>query len=355
MFCRIPVVAAAALLVSGAAWAQSGTTQTDTQSTTTTQTDTDTHSPATQTTTTTDTQATTQTSTGTSDDRPRLELTGFAGWTFNQTLDLTQSGGTTTVTSFYNSVAPRDRLSYGAMLGYDVTRNLMIGFRWSAENSKLRLSNFNSTAAAATGWKPSSGTSATGASGAGFPSVLLTSNGASPYDVGNLNVNNFHGILGWNFGPDDALIRPFVYGGAGVTRYGDTDYTIMQAVTTPATATRAASTTVGPVSATLPGATKFSTTWGLGVTIAPRKGLGIRVAGNVTPARLNSYPATTSAASAAGTPTSATYGTVATAGTTATSVSTTSSWWCNAFSGCPNKSYVYANQWSITGGLSFRF
>jgi hypothetical protein len=350
MFCRIAGMTAVGLLISAGAWAQDtqGQTTTGTQSGTQTTTE-----------TTTDTQTTTTHTTSSSSDenRPRLELAGFAGWTFNQSLqfnkDLASAAATT---NFYNNVGPRDRLTYGASLGYDVTPNLMIGFLWSGQNSKLELRNFNQQAAAAVGFtRAGSGTVGGGTSGTSagtsftaYP-VLVTADGASSYSVGNLDVNNFHGIAQWNFGPTESIVRPFLFGGAGVTRFGDVDYSYVNTVTTttPAGAAGAGATTTtsSMVNARIPALSRFSTTWGVGVNIAPTRGLGIRIAGRWTPTRLTNsgYSGFVGSGST-------------TAATTTTSVNNgNTAWWCNPFSGCSTKSSLYQNQWAITGGLSFRF
>ncbi len=401
MFCRIAGVTAAALLISGAAWAQSGTDQSGasspgsssgstmgTQSTTQSGTDTQSSTQGTQT-TTTDTQTTTTQTTstsGTDENRTRLELSAFAGYAFNQSLNLNSNvaAGTTT-TNFYNNVGPRDRFTYGASLGYDVTRNLMVGFLWSGQNKdNLQLSNYNQAAATAVGFS-ATGTGATGTGTAGtgtgttgngsrvaaYP-VLTNANGASSYQIGTMSINNFHGIVGYEFGPDTALIRPFVYGGAGVTRYGDVNIAYnMMSTTGTGTSARTSSQMV---TALLPANSRFSTTWGLGIQIAPYKGLGIRIAGRFTPVRLNNNgligpptatgtPTTTTGTAATGTGATGTgYGTPAATGTAATGAgtapsvaSTSSAWWCNAYSGCATKNYSYQNQWAVTGGITVRF
>ncbi len=455
MFCRIAGVTAAALLISGAVWAQtggsgsssssgqsttpdsgsgtqapgtdqsgasspgsssgstmsgSGQSGTDTQSGTTTGTQSGT-TDTTQTTTTTTTQTSTGTS-GTDENRTRLELSAFAGYAFNQTLNLNSniaSGSQTT--NFYDRIGPRDRFTDGASLGYDVTRNLMVGVLWSGQNNdKLQVSNFNSTAATAvgftrtgagtgtvgTGTGTGTGGTGTGTTGTGtgtvtnrvgeFP-ILGTANGASNFQIGTMNVNNFHGIIGYEFGPDTALIRPFVYGGAGVTRYGDVNFSYSNQVTSGTG--RTATTSSQMVSAVLPSLSRFSTTWGIGLQIAPYKGLGIRIVGRWTPTRLSNSsftgPAAFTSTAGAGTGATGTTGTGTTGtgttgtGTTGTGTGTTgtgatgaatgangaanginitnsnSAWWCNAFSGCSTKSSLYQNQWAITGGITVRF
>ncbi len=374
MFCRIAGVTAAALLISGAVWAQTGgssggssttpdsgaatqapgTDQSGASSSGTMGTQsgtTDTQSGTTETTQTTTTTTTTQTTTGTTEaeeSRAHVELSGFAGYTFNNALNLNTGSGSVAA-NFYDNVGPRDRFTYGASLGYDFTPNLMIGFLWSAQNDdRLQVSNFNSTAATAVGFTPrgkgttgtgTGGTTATGAVTV-YP-ILGTANGATSYEIGKMNVNNFHGIVQYEFGSKDALIRPFVYGGAGVTRYGAVNYSYANQVVsgTGATATTMSQT----VNATFPSINRFSTTWGIGFQVAPYKGLGIRIAGRWTPTRLSNSGFATPPAAGSGT------------GATSTTPAGNAAWWCNAFSGCSSKGSLYQNQWAVTGGLTVRF
>ena len=295
MFCRVMGVAALGLLISSAAWAQDTQGQGTTGTTDKTGAQTEDTSTTTQTTTTTPQTMDTDTDTS---DRPRLELTGFAGYAFNDVVDFNSDRGVTNAdVNFYNSIGPRDRLSYGAGIGYDVTSNLQIGFLWSRLSSPLEMRGFTSSAALAGGWSgpagsnsgtatgetggtgtggtgtgTGDGTGATGTGGTGtgtgttrsFP-VLTTTNGVTPYQIGDMDVNTFHGTLGWNFGPVDAVVRPFIFGGAGVTRYGEVNY---QFANTTGTGTAASTMT----SARIGSDSRFSTTWGVGVKIAPRKG-----------------------------------------------------------------------------------
>jgi hypothetical protein len=131
--------------------------------------------------------------------------------------------------------------------------------------------------------------------------------GTDDFPLGDLRVSTYHGYLGYNFGEAAAKIRPFLYGGLGATEFGSVDFT----------------TPLRPTGGTLGGSTKFSTTWGAGVKyfVGPR--VGIRVSGTWTPTYIKS--------DAAG-------------------------YWCDPWWGC----YVvgdaqYSNQFSLTGGLTFRF
>jgi len=264
MFRRVAGVAAVGLLVSSAAWAQD------------------------------------------SDDyRTRLELNGFAGYSFNQRLDGNLGS------NVYNRIGPRDDLTYGAELGYYATPNLEIGLLWSGQRSQLELRDFDPVAAAA-----AAGTSAASV-GRPVVSVAQTTNGAGVYRVGQMYVNTFHGVLSYNFGPSTAMIRPFVFGGAGVTRYGNVTY---QAVDVTATGTGATTTAVVPAS--IPAESRFSTTWGLGLKIAPTHGLGIRLAGRWTPTRVNS---------------------------------SSSGWWCDPNLGCYTNGGRFQNEFTVTGGVTLRY
>ncbi len=266
MFGRVAGVAAVGLLVSSAAWAQD------------------------------------------SDDyRTRLELDGFAGYAFNQRLDGNLGS------NIYNRIGPRDDFTYGASLGYYATPNLEVGVLWSGQKSQLELREFNSAAAAA------ARTSAASVSGP-VMSVEATTNGAGNFRVGQMYINTFHGVLSYNFGPATSMIRPFIFGGAGVTRYGNVSYQAVDVTTTTTGGTRTTSTTVVPAS--IPAESRFSTTWGVGVKIAPTHGLGIRLAGRWTPTRVNS---------------------------------SSNGWWCDGSLGCYTSGGRFQNEFSITGGITLRY
>ncbi len=249
-----------------------------------------------------------------SDYRTRLELSGLAGYAFNQRLNSNIGS------NIYNRIGPRDDFTYGAELGYYATPNLEVGFLWSGQRSELELRDFNRQAAVAA--------AQTSATSVGVPvvSVQAMTNSANDFRVGKMTINTYHGILAWNFGPQEARVRPFVFGGAGVTHYNNLDYeqAVTTTLTTAATATTPATTTTATafVPASIPASSRFSTTWGVGVKVAPVHGLGLRLAGRWTPTRINS---------------------------------SNSGWWCDGALGCYTNGGRYQNEFAVTGGITARF
>lgn len=134
----------------------------------------------------------------------------------------------------------------------------------------------------------------------------LVAGGTSEFEIGDFMVNTYHGYFGYNFGPGDAKVRPYFLFGLGATNYGGTDYT-------------------GPNgrSGTLASFTQFSTTWGAGVKGYGSGHVGYRAGASWTPTYIKSDSV---------------------------------GWWCDPYWGC----YVvgdpqYSNQFSLTGGVLFKF
>jgi opacity protein-like surface antigen len=195
---------------------------------------------------------------------PRVEISGTAGWTFSDGV-----GGANAVivpgVGTFDRIDPKDAFSWGARLGFNVTPNVEVGFLFNQQSTKLEVG------------------------------------GTSTFDLGDLSVYNYHGYFAYNFGEEDAQVRPYVLGGLGATQFGTVK------------------TSVGDIS----GNSKFSTTWGAGVKLFPNPKFGIRLEGRWTPTYIKS--------DAAG-------------------------WWCDPYWGC----YVvgnaqYSNQFELSGGVTLRF
>lgn len=139
----------------------------------------------------------------------------------------------------------------------------------------------------------------------GLQPTTLVLGGTADRDLGDLNVTTYHGYFAYNFGPADSRIRPFLFGGLGATSFGDVEVT------------------AAGQDRTIGGETQFSTTWGGGVKVFPSEHVGIRVAGRWTP----TYIKTDS------------FG-----------------WWCDPYWGCWLVGDAqYANQFELSGGVTFRF
>jgi hypothetical protein len=135
----------------------------------------------------------------------------------------------------------------------------------------------------------------------------LLVDGTVETEVGDMSVNTYHGYFGYNFGFADAPARPYVFFGLGATNYGSVEFT-----------------RVGGVLDETQSVTKFSTTWGGGVKGYASPNVGFKAGIQWTP----TYIKTDS-----------------------------EGWWCDPYwGGC----YVvgdpqYANQWTLNGGVLFRF
>ena len=130
--------------------------------------------------------------------------------------------------------------------------------------------------------------------------------GTSTKEVGDLKISNYHAYFGYNFFEPDVKVRPYLFGGLGATNFGSVDYTRFN-----------------NVQGTIASETQFSTTWGAGVKMFASPNFGIKVGAQWTPTYIKSDSA---------------------------------GWWCDPYWGC----YVvgdakYANQFDITGGVTFRF
>jgi hypothetical protein len=198
----------------------------------------------------------------------RGEIGASAGWTFSDGV----SGQAVRAAdgNLYDAIEPDDAFSWGLDLGFFVNENVQIGALFAHQGSKMLITGTNSV------------------------------------ELGDWSIDNYHGIVTYNFGDSDAQARPYVFGGAGVTRYGSLDFT-----------------GVNGQQREIGGETQFSTTWGAGVKIYPGESVGVKLGVRWTPTYIKS--------DAAG-------------------------WWCDPYWGC----YVvgdaqYSNQWELSGGLSFRF
>ena len=198
----------------------------------------------------------------------RVEIGVTAGWVFSDGVDgepfLAGDG------NIYDRVDPQDSFSWGLNLGFLVGENAEVGFLFGQQMSTLE------------------------------------ADGTATREIGDFNINTYHGYFAYNFGPSDASVRPYVLAGLGATNYGALDFTRFDGST-------------GEIG----GQTQFSTTWGAGVKFGGNSPYGGRFGVRWTP----TYIKTDSVG-----------------------------WWCEPFWGC----YVvgnaqYANQWEFNGGIMLRF
>jgi hypothetical protein len=191
----------------------------------------------------------------------RIEINPFFGYTFSDgvTTSPIVIGGDT-----YSSINPTSGYSYGALFGLYLNPNVEIGFLWSRQNSSLE------------------------------------GKGSVKTDFADMTNSNYHGVLVYNLGDADEMVRPFFFGGLGATNYSPGDYD----------------------GQSISGETRFSTTWGGGVKVYPGAHVGFSAMARWTPTYIKSDPA---------------------------------GMWCGWY-GC----YVlsdpqYSNQFEMSGGISLRF
>jgi opacity protein-like surface antigen len=188
----------------------------------------------------------------------RVEISGTAGWTFSDGVNV----GTADNAAI--RVDPKDAFSWGARIGFLVTPNWEVGGLFNLQKTDLE------------------------ASGAINRSV-------------EQSIYNYHGYFAYNFGEEDAKVRPYLLGGLGATQFGGLD------------------TAVGKID----GETKFSTTWAAGLKLFPSPNFGIRLEGRWTPTYVKSDP---------------------------------EGYWCDPYWGCYTVGEAeYANQFELSGGITFRF
>ena len=197
----------------------------------------------------------------------RIELGASAGWTFSD--GVTFDGVLAGDGNLYNSIGTKDAFSYSLNLGYFATPNVEVGFLFSQQKSDLEVG------------------------------------GTATRTIGDISVDNYHGYFAYNFGDEDAKVRPYILGGLGATRYGSVPYS------------------VGSVSGETESNSQFSTTWGAGVKLYPSPKVGLKLGVRWTPTYIKSDA---------------------------------TGWWCDPYWGC----YVvgdaqFSNQFEFSGGLVLRF
>jgi hypothetical protein len=198
----------------------------------------------------------------------RVEIVGSGGWTLSD--GVTGDGVLAGDGGVYNSIDPKDAVSYSLELGFLVSENFEIGGLVSQQKSKMVIG------------------------------------GTAERELGDWNVNNYHGVFTYNFGDPSAAARPYIFGGLGATQYGSLSFTGLN-----------------NQAREIGGETKFSTTWGLGVKVYPSGNVGLKLGARWTPTYIKSDEV---------------------------------GWWCDPYWGC----YVvgdaqYSNQFEFSGGLALRF
>jgi opacity protein-like surface antigen len=134
----------------------------------------------------------------------------------------------------------------------------------------------------------------------------LVASGTVAVAVAPLTIDNYHGFLAYNFGAADDVVRPYLLGGLGATRYGRIQIA------------------GDSLTLDLPAGSRFSTTWGAGVKVYPARNFGVFGGVRWTPTYIKSDGA---------------------------------GWWCDPWwGGCwVVGNAQYSNQWEFNGGINLRF
>ena len=197
----------------------------------------------------------------------RFEIASLAGWTSSD--GVTGAAVTVPGTGTFSGIEPGDAFSWGVSAGYFVSDTVSLELQYDRQESQLAVF------------------------------------GTADLVVGDMAVENYHGLIAYHFGARQARVRPFVFGGLGATRYGELAWS------------------AGQEPRTIGGDTRFSTTWGAGVKLWAARSVGIRLQGRWTPTYIKSDSA---------------------------------GWWCDPYWGCYVLSEAqYANQLELSAGVALRF
>jgi hypothetical protein len=170
----------------------------------------------------------------------------------------------------FNSIDVKSGAAFGLSFGYVLESGGEVGFLWGRQMSKIGVS------------------------------------GTTEIEIGDMNIDHYHGYFAYNFLPD-GNVHPYLLIGFGATDYGSVDFT---------RSTGDPGTVAGPV--------RFSTTWGAGVKAFASNGkVGFKGGVRWTPTYITSEA---------------------------------EGWWCDPWWGC----YLvgdskYSNQFEFAGGIVFRF
>jgi hypothetical protein len=128
----------------------------------------------------------------------------------------------------------------------------------------------------------------------------LEGEGTTTREFSSMPVSNYHGIVAYNFGDSGAAARPFIFGGLGATTYSPDDVN----------------------GQSIDSNSQFSSTWGAGIKVYGGGNVGVSVMGRWTPTYIKSDPGGI---------------------------------WCGYYGCYVLEDTQYANQFEISGGVSFRF
>ena len=163
----------------------------------------------------------------------RLEIGGNVGYTLSDgvTGDPIRAGDG----NIYDSIGPKDSISYGISLGYFVTPTTQLEFVWNHQATQLELGGTNTA------------------------------------EIGDVSLDDFHGGVSYHFGDSDASARPYLSLGLGATSTGGLDFIDRTGATR-----------------SIDGSTRFSGRLGAGVKIYPSDSVGLRLGASWVPTYIKS-------------------------------------------------------------------
>ncbi len=226
-------------------------------------------------------------SAATAQDFYKYEFKANFGYTISPALNVISE---TIPGAVVDRISPRSSFSYGLQFDYRLSERFSVGFLFAPQLSQLVARTQLPTPAPATNIT-------------GVPGNLA---------FADIVTYNYHGVATYHFGSEKKRFRPFVFGGAGITRYGSSTL-FLTVIGTPGFSG----------SRTIDGATKFSPTMGGGIKtfVSPR--LGFQVMGRWTPTHISE---------------------------------TSSGIWCGQYWGCFQlNGSQWSNQIELTGGVIIRF
>lgn len=199
----------------------------------------------------------------------RVQITGLFGYTLSDGV----SGDNTLASdgNFYNRVDPKDGGNFGFSIGFMVDPKAEVGFMYRRQMSTLQISG-------------NSGTK----------------------DLGDINIDGYHGYLAYYFGDPEGKVNPYFMVGLGATSVPAFTFTRPNGG-----------------SANNSGGTQFSSTWGTGIRFNAAKHFALKAGIAWTPTYIKSDA---------------------------------EGWWCDPWYGC----YIvgnaqYANQFHFEGAFVIRF
>ena len=170
---------------------------------------------------------------------PKVEVSTTLGWTISDGV----TGDSVTVPGLgtFNSVDPKDALSWGLRVGFFVNEQAEVGFLFNRQYSALEVGGQSAVPG-----------------------------GPTRVELGDAAVRNYHGYFAYNFGESSAKVRPYVLVGVGATQYGEVEAQL------------------GGIQRNIGGVSRFSTTFGGGLKFQTSDHVGLRLEGRWTPTFIKS-------------------------------------------------------------------